>query len=174
MLEMEYEKTYLAKYLPEGLRDCDKKEVLDVYIPKSEKHPTLRIRKNGSKFEITKKEPVSEDCSEQEEHTIHLNETEFKALSKTEGNRVRKIRYLYPFKGRVAEIDIFLDGLEGLALVDFEFKTREEKQAFEMPDFCLADVTQDKFVAGGMLCGRSYKDIEEDLKAFNYQKLAID
>ena len=43
-----------------------------------------------------------------------------------------------------------------------------------MPDFCLADVTQEKFIAGGMICGKSYEDIEKELKRFNYVKLFLD
>jgi len=36
-------------------------------------------------------------------------------------------------------------------LVEFEFDTREEKAAFKMPWFCLADVTKEDFVAGAAL-----------------------
>lgn len=42
-----------------------------------------------------------------------------------------------------------------------------------MPEFCLADVTQDAFIAGGMLAGKSFKDIEKDLGKFNYQKITV-
>ena len=55
--------------------------------------------------------------------------------------------------------------------VDFEFETEEEKEKFEMPEFCLADVTQENFIAGGMLAGKKYKDIEKELERFEYKKL---
>ena len=42
---IELEKTYLVKKLPEGLKDCKFKEIIDVYIPESSELPTLRIRK---------------------------------------------------------------------------------------------------------------------------------
>ena len=42
-----------------------------------------------------------------------------------------------------------------------------------MPDFCLADVTQEVFIAGGMLCGKCYKDIEDDLARIGYKKLSV-
>ena len=51
---IELEKTYLVKKLPEGLKNCEFKEIIDVYIPASSEHPTLRIRKNGDTYEITK------------------------------------------------------------------------------------------------------------------------
>jgi len=64
--------------------------------------------------------------------------------------------------------------LKGLILVDFEFDKMEEKDSFDMPDFCLVDITQEVFIAGGMLCGKSYEDIEEYLKRFGYIKLFLD
>jgi len=171
---IELEKTYLVKYLPEGLRKCDHKEILDIYIPESSRHPVVRIRKYGEQYEITKKEPVAEDSSIQTEQTVKLNQEEFEELNKLPGKRVRKIRYYYDYQGRTAEIDVFQDKLLGLVWVDFEFEGADEKDSFSMPEFCLADVTQEEFIAGGMLAGKSYQDIEEDLTKFNYNKLFLD
>ncbi|MBU4086633.1 MAG: hypothetical protein KKB21_03600, partial [Nanoarchaeota archaeon] len=141
---IERELTFLAKRLPEGLADCKFKEVLDIYLPKESRHPTLRIRKNGDKYEITKKEPINEgDSSEMLEETIPLTKEEFQELSTIEGKRVRKLRYYYDHNGKTAEVDIFQDDLKGLVIIDFEFETSEEKNTFEMPDFCLANITQE-------------------------------
>jgi adenylate cyclase len=171
---IELELTYLAKSLPVGLEKCSRKEVSDIYIPKAREHPTLRIRKNGDKYEMTKKEPVIlGDSSKQAEHTIPLTEEEFAELQHLKGKRVRKIRYLYPIAGRIAEVDVFQDKLYGLVLVDVEFESEDEKAQFKMPDFCLADVTQEKFTAGGMLCGKSFKDIKEELKKYKYKKIFL-
>jgi len=170
---IELERTFLAKYIPAGLEKCESKEIIDIYVPKQAVHPVIRIRKNGNKYEITKKEPVDNDASHQIEHTISLTENEFKALSKIEGKEIHKIRYYHPFNGKKAEIDVFLDKLRGLVLVDFEFNTKKEKDSFVMPDFCLADVTYEDFVAGGMLCGKKYDDIKEKLKKFSYRKLTL-
>lgn len=46
------------------------------------------------------------------EHTIPLDADEYAALMAIPGKKVRKIRYYYDFHGRVAEIDVFRDGLE--------------------------------------------------------------
>ena len=172
MTELELEKTYLAKSLPQGLEKCLHKEIIDIYIPADAVHPVLRLRKKGNVFEMTKKEPdIEGDASEQTEHTIKLTEEEYKALSSIKGKRVRKVRYDYEYKGHNAEIAIFKDDLDGLVLVDVEFKDTKSKNAFAMPDFCLADVTQDEIFAGGMLCGKKYADIEGKLKELGYVKL---
>ena len=171
---IEFEKTYLAKEIPAGLSECRRKEIIDIYIPKSRRHPTLRIRKNGNRFEMTKKEPVEDDASHQKEQTIVLTEEEFLVLNKLDGKRVRKIRYYYEYDRIVAEIDVFQDALLGLVLVDVEFENFSEKEEFKMPDFCLADISNEEFIAGGMICGKSYEDISSDLGRFGYKKLFLE
>jgi hypothetical protein len=156
MTEIELERTYLAKFLPEGLLACLKKEIKDIYIPESEVHPVLRVRQRGDKYEIT----------------IALTKEEFLALEQVAGKKVRKIRHYYNYNGVQAEVDVFQDDLAGLVLVDFEFKEVADKNNFELPDFCLVDVTQDKTFAGGMICGKKYSDIEAHLSKLGYKKLS--
>ncbi|PIU16348.1 hypothetical protein COT20_00500 [bacterium (Candidatus Gribaldobacteria) CG08_land_8_20_14_0_20_39_15] len=171
-MKIELERTFLLKNIPAGMEKCKSIEIIDIYIPKSAKHPILRIRKKGGAFEITKKYPLVEnDSSEHVEHTISLAKEEFEELSQIEGKRLRKNRYFYPFEGKTAEIDIYLDNLEGLGVVDFEFTSRQEKDSFKIPDFCLAEVTQDEIIAGGILAGKKYSDIELLLNKYNYKKI---
>ena len=169
---IELEKTYLIKKLPENLENCKFKEIIDLYLPESSEHSKIRLRRNGDRYELTKKEPVNgTDSSCQEEQTIILTEIEFNTFNQLKGQKVHKLRYYYNYNGRVAEIDVFQDLLKGLVLVDFEFKTIEEKDSFKMPEYCLADVTQDVFTAGGVICGKCYNDIEGELKKYNYNKI---
>jgi CYTH domain-containing protein len=168
---IEHERTFLIKILPTGLEKCKSKEIIDVYHPKEAVHPVIRLRKNGDKYELTKKELVDKgDHSRQKEQTINLTQKEFEAFSKLPGKKIHKIRYMYSHDGRISEIDVFKGELEGLAFADFEFKTEEEKEAFKMPDFCLVEVTNEEFMAGGMLCGKKYEEIESKLAAFGYKK----
>ncbi|MDP3882041.1 MAG: hypothetical protein Q8Q31_04165 [Nanoarchaeota archaeon] len=171
---IELEKTYLAKQIPAGLKECKNKEIIDIYIPKESKHPILRIRKNGDKYEMTKKEPDPHgDASKQTEHTIFLTPLEFQALQNLDGKKLHKVRYYYDHEGRTSEIGVFQGPLYGLILVDFEFDNEEDKEKFQMPDFCLAEVTNAESLAGGILCGKSYRDIESELNKFNYNKLFL-
>jgi CYTH domain-containing protein len=169
---IELERTFLAKYIPEEIKTCPCKEIMDVYLPGSSPHPKLRLRKRGEVFEITKKEPVEgKDSSRQEEQTISLSQEEFEALAKLEGKKFRKLRYYWNSPFGHAEVDVFQDNLKGLVLVDFEFENVGKKDAFQMPDFCLLDVTQELCLAGGMLAGKKYLDIERDLEKMGYSPI---
>lgn len=171
----EFELTYLARELPKGLSASPRKEMLDIYIPSTAKHPTLRVRKQGERLEITKKEPVKgNDSSHMLETTIPLRPDEFEELASIKGKRVEKTRFYYSENGIGYEIDVFRSGLSGLVVVDVEFKSNEEKSRFKMPSWCLAEVTQEKFIAGGMLCGKTYEDITADLARYGYRKLEAD
>lgn len=173
MAVVELEKTYLAKYLPINLGTFPSKEIIDLYLPADAQHALLRIRKSGDYIEITKKTMVGNDASHQIEQTIDLTAEEYGAFSFIVGKRLRKMRYYYPYQGINTEIDVFLDDLAGLVLVDVEFASADLKDTFTMPDFCLADVTQDEWLAGGVLSGKTYADIEEILKSYHYQKLVL-
>ncbi len=168
----EIELTFLVKTLPLGFENSLQKEMLDIYIPASSEHPVLRVRKSGDVYEITKKEPISgNDSSYQLETTIPLNVEEFEYVQLLPGKRVEKTRYFYEEFGTQYEIDVFGGSLKGLVLADVEFGSLKARDAFSMPDWCLADVTQEKYIAGGVLAGKHYSDIEEKLKSFGYKKL---
>ena len=169
---IELELTYLAKYIPRELDWKNFKEIVDIYVPNGTNHLTLRLRKSGDKYELTKKEPLKgKDSSIQLEQTIPLKEEEYMTLAKLKGRLIRKKRYYYTYMDQPVEIDIFQDNLKRLVLIDFEFKTKKEKDSFKMPHFCMADITQEKFIAGGVLCGKTYKELEKDLKKWGYKKI---
>jgi len=173
MTTIELERTYLARYLPEDMDKFPFVDLVDIYLPVTSPHPKLRIRKRGEIYEATKKTVIDQgDRSQMTEQTIPLDSQEFEALSHVHGKRIHKQRHIYPYQKYTAEIDVFLEDLAGLVLIDFEFATIQELKAFKIPDFCLVEVTQEKFLAGGVLCGRSFEQIVPLLKQFNYQRLS--
>jgi CYTH domain-containing protein len=174
-MEIERERTFLLKYIPKDLKKCESVEMLDIYIPESAEHPVLRIRKRGDVSEITKKQPlVGNDSSEQSEHTISLTPEEYAELASLSGKRLHKRRYFYPVGEQTAEVDIYLDDLAGLGVADFEFDSREAMDKLAMPDFCLIDVTQEEMIAGGILAGKTYADLEKFLQGIGYEKITSD
>ena len=171
---IEIERTFLVKFLPKSLEKCKSKEVFDIYIPKTAKRPSLRIRQNGKKFEITKKQQFAEsDSTNHNEHSIPLTREEFKELSKLDGKKFRKKRYYYPYEGKTVEIDIYQDKLEGLVLAEFEFKTIAEKNSFKKPYFCIVDITAEKNRKNGILSAKNqtFKEISTKLKKHGYKRI---
>ncbi len=172
MVELELEKTYLAKYLPHNLLTLRSEVISDVYIPATAEHAMLRLRHKGDTYCITKKVPVSgTDSSRQHEHTIDLSVQEYEALASCSAKKFVKRRYFTEFNGHSAEVDVYQEDLAGLVVIDFEFPSDEAMQQFSPPDICLADVTQDALIAGGKLAGKTYEDIRQELEAYKYQPL---
>lgn len=173
-VEVELELTYLAKKLPKELQGVTPRRLLDIYVPEDADRPFIRLRRQDSQYEITKKRPINdEDASRQTEQTIPLDEDEFVALSKASNRKVEKDRYEVELQGHHAEVDVFQNKLAGLVLIDFEFETLAAMQSFQPPACCLVDVTQERFLAGGQLSGKSYANIEADLQRFNYKKFSL-
>lgn len=171
---IERERTFLAKFLPENLNTCPHKEITDLYFPAASDHAKARVRKQGNAYQIVKKTLLNPgDASTQVEQVINLDKAEYDALTTIEGKLLTKVRYYFSYQGGTAEIDIFKGSLNGLVLIDFEFEDEAAMKQFQIPDFCLAEVTQDEWIAGGILCGKSYADLEEKLNIFDYQKLFL-
>ena len=169
-MAVEIERTFLAKYLPRDLLKYPYKDCLDIYVPSSSRHPHLRIRQLGEVYEITKKQPIT-SASHQQETTIPLSKEEFIELATVKGKRVQKRRYYYRVDDHMAEIDIFGGDLSGLVLVDFEFISLDKASQFVPPEFCLINITQEEFIAGGYLTGKNFSDVQSRLNKFHYQQI---
>ena len=171
-LEIELELTYLARELPAEIAGISPRRLFDIYVPEQISRPFIRLRQKGDQYEITKKKPLNDnDSSIQSEQTIPLDKEEFSALSTSSKRSVEKDRYQVGIDGNMAEVDVFTGALEGLVVIDFEFKSIEDMQAFTPPSCCLVEVTQELFIAGGQLAGRTYADIEDDLARYKYVKV---
>ncbi len=172
-VELEREYTFLMTKLPANLGEFPSKIIEDDFIPASSNHPQLRIRRNGDSYVITKKSPETNgDSSRMIEHTIELSFEEYTALNQLPGKRLKKRRFAYQIDEYTAEVDVYLNNLEGLVLIDFEFSSDQAMADFIKPSFVGADITQDSLLAGGMLCGKAYTDIESYLaEKYDYKPL---
>lgn len=172
-VEYELERTFLVKNLPKGFKNSNFIDIEDNYFPKNSAHANLRIRKEGDRKIMTKKYRKQErDASIMIEETILLSNSEYDFINKLNGKKLLKRRYFFNYEvGQFCEIDVYQDKLKGLVTVDFEFKSIKEKNNFIVPSFCLAEITNECFIAGGVLSGKSFKDIEKNLIIFNYKKI---
>lgn len=171
---VELELTFLANALPD-LSGMRRTTMEDVYFPgDTGVHPQLRVRRRGDVHKITKKVRVAAaDASQHIEATIPLTADEYDALVDGRTRRILKTRYQCTLAGHPAEVDVFSGELKGLVLIDFEFDDVAELDTFVAPPICLADVTNEEFLAGGLLAGKHYADIANDLKRFGYRAITI-
>ncbi len=160
----ENERTFLVNEVPADLLSSEPVEIVDLYVPQDPGvHPRVRLRREGARHELTKKTPTrAGDASQHLEQTIELSVDEFDALA-IGNRRLEKLRYDVVIGGYRAQLDVFTGMLAGLVLIDFEFSSRAELEAFTPPAVCGPDVTQEDFIAGGRLAGRRLAEIEGDL-----------
>lgn len=172
---MEFELTFLAREMPPEIKGNSGELLTDTYFPETGvRHPSLRIRQRGDVRELTKKIQLADgDASAHRELTVPLTREEYSGLAGDNKRTVSKVRYAVSIGGYEAEVDVFQGALAGLVLIDFEFPNEDEMRAFVPPAVCLADVTQEEFIAGGVLAGKCYDDLKEQLGAFNYQPIQV-
>ena len=168
--EQELERTFLARHMPPQIRGATSKLITDTYIPETLEHALIRLRDTDGAYELTKKMPVDgTDSTNQLEHTIPLERSEYEVFKSLSRKVVVKRRYYSTFYGRAAEVDVFMGSLKGLILIDFEFQDEPTMRAFTPSEVCLAEVSQEAFIADGMLAGKAYDDIARQLQAYKYE-----
>jgi len=160
---LEIEKTFLVKNIPSDLSGYKSYQIKQGYI--SSPPSPLRIRQKGDKFELTKKLPIKgNDFSIAEEINILLTEYEFNKLWPLTEKSLEKTRYIIPLENDLyAELDIFHDKLEGLAVVEVEFTSEEQMDNFQAPEWFGKDITQEHYSANCFLAGKTYLEVKTEL-----------
>lgn len=137
---MEIERKFLVKELPANLESYEQQHISQGYI---NTNPVVRIRRSNDDYYLTYK---GKGMMVREEYNLPLNEESFlHMLPKIDGILIDKTRYLIPLDGKlVAELDIFQGTLAPLRIVEVEFDSEEEANAFIPPAWFGDDVTQSK------------------------------
>jgi len=150
MENMEIEKKYTIKRLPENLADYPCKIIEQAYLNTS---PVIRIRKSNDKYTLTYK---GSGLMAREEYNMPLNEQSYlHLLQKTDGNVITKKRYLIPLENPqfddsfypmtdpnlVIELDIFEPPFAPLVMAEVEFWDTYMAEAFIPPEWFDEDVT---------------------------------
>ncbi|MBL8159893.1 hypothetical protein JNJ66_05510 [Candidatus Saccharibacteria bacterium] len=164
-----HEKTYLVRYVPAQIEGAASEIIEDAYIPESADHGRLRLRHRGDRYQLSKRFATDQaDFSTLSELTIELTGEEYAAFRSLTAKVVRKRRFYCTIYGRPAEVDVFLDELDGLMIIDFPFNDAAEMSGFQPPEVCLADITQEPVADGGYLAGKTYGQIQYELERFDY------
>ncbi len=137
---MEIERKFLVKELPENMDSYEQKHIAQGYMCTN---PVVRIRRSNDDYFLTYK---GRGKMVREEHEFPLTAEAFEhMLPKIDGILIDKVRYLIPLEdGHTAELDIFQGVLAPLRLVEVEFASVEEAEAFVAPDWFGDDVTNSK------------------------------
>ena len=138
---MEIERKYLIdeKNLPADLESCRSVLIEQGYLCRK---PVVRIRRQDDDYILTYK---SGGLMAREEYNLPLTQEAFeKLLPKAEGVIIHKTRYKIPIEQSdlVIELDLF-HAPSNLIMAEVEFPDEESANAFIMPDWFLADVTND-------------------------------
>lgn len=170
----ELKRVFLLQDLPKPLvRSASHLQIFDNYI----ENTRLRIRSVRSpetkewNFILQQRVPPNEDFYFWKIAEIYLNEAEHAIFEQFEGreiqknerkesNEIRKNRYFYELNGKQIEIDMFLGDLWGLVLAQVFFENESEMQNSEIPDFSIAEVTQNPFFFGENLVGKKFSDVQ--------------
>lgn len=136
---MEIERKFLIKQVP---IDLTKQPTLIIEQGYLNTNPVVRVRRQDDKYYLTYK---SGGMLAREEYNLPLNKKAYEHLvAKTDGNLIRKKRYLIPLDERLTvELDEFLPPFAPLMLAEVEFSSIEEANAFIPPDWFAEDVTYD-------------------------------
>ena len=136
---MEIERKFLVDSLP-PLDGIAFKEITQGYLCT---RPVVRVRKEGDEYILTYK---GKGHLAREEYNLPLTKDSFEHLvEKCDGHLINKTRYYIPLDGGlVAELDIFKAPHEGLVVVEVEFETTRQAEAFAPPSWFGMDVTYDK------------------------------
>lgn len=137
--QIEIEKKYLLKRLPEYLADLPQVEIDQGYLAIDERGVEVRLRKAGETRLLTVKTQQGDTRVERE---ITLSADQFAELwPATQGRRLRKVRYRMPYDGFTIEIDVYKGHASGITVAEIEFPDPAARAAFEKPDWLGEDVS---------------------------------
>lgn len=138
----EIERKFLVDQLKlPDLEDVPYKDIRQGYLAIEPSGSEVRLRDKGGVYTIAKKMGKGLVRAEIE---MPITEELFEALwPGTEGRVVEKRRYTIPHNGRIIELDMFKSPLH-VVLAEVEFPSVQEANAFEAPDWFVADVTSDR------------------------------
>ena len=135
---MEIERKYLVRRLPDDLSKYEAKKIAQGYLCTD---PVVRIRRSNDNYYMTYK---GDGLMVREEYNLPLTREAYEhLLPKIDGLLIAKTRYLIPLTDRLtAELDVFEGVLSALTLVEVEFYSVEDANAFVPPEWFGEDVTE--------------------------------
>ncbi len=141
-MSTEIERKFLVADLPD-LSGTEKAVVRQGYLTAPDDSTELRLRQKNDRYFLTLK---GSGVLVRVEREAEISAEQFNTFwPETDGRRVEKERFTGQLPdGRVFELDVFQGDLAPLRLVEVEFQTEAEAEAYAPPEWFGADVTADK------------------------------
>jgi adenylate cyclase len=135
---MEIERKFLLERVPDDLPEG--LEIEQGYLAVGEDGVEVRVRRYGDERTLTIKSGPAHVRTEEE---FELDERRFEALwPLTEGRRIVKTRHRVDLgEDLTAEVDVYADAHEGLAVAEVEFADEAASDGFEAPGWLGREVT---------------------------------
>jgi adenylate cyclase len=132
----EIERKFRVAHLPKCLGDGTALRQAYVAV---EGDVEVRVRSDGTHHVLTVKGGAG---LERDEVEVAIDPAEFADLWRLAGDRhLEKTRHRVDLDGVTAELDLYAGALAGLAVVEVEFASRQEAEAFDPPDWFGAELT---------------------------------
>lgn len=142
--KIERERRWLVAALPEHLALSSPAEIEDLYLADT----LIRVRKmarvNRTEYKLTKKRALPE-TGEHALTTIYLSEVEYRLFDSLPGRRIQKTRHYFEYASHGCAIDEFPNGQR---IIEVEFISTEDLDAFEPPAFFGQEVTSEPGFTG--------------------------
>jgi adenylate cyclase len=167
MSNIEVERVFLLKNLPEDLLEYKHIDIKIGDFTQDNDVDILKIRQKGDKFELIKKEVITD--LERKEYVIPLTKSEFDLLFPVTIRKHTKKRFFYPLDKYTCEIDLYLEDMSGYARAEVEFKDAEEADDFVPPAWFGDEITSINHVIHEGLGEISFKIMKD-----RYEKRDMD
>jgi len=167
MNNIEVERVFLLKKLPEDLLEYKHIDIKIGDFTQNNDVDILKARQKGDKFELIKKETISD--LERKEYVIPLSENEFNILFPVTSRKHSKKRFFYPLDKFTCEIDFYLEDMLGYARAEVEFESSKEAEEFTPPSWFGDEITSINHIIHEGLGEISFQTMED-----RYKKRGID
>lgn len=143
--ELEIEKKYKVKELPENLSSFEYELIEQSYLNKGGAPIRLRkfIKGDEMRCVFSKKSRISEKTFECIEHNVELPERIYQELLKAkEGRTIIKTRYKIPLTDKLKiDLDVFHDFFEGVCTAEIEYESVKQANSYVVPDWLGEELT---------------------------------
>ncbi len=172
--KLEIERKFLVKFptswstlseMFDGLVDV--KRISQTYLVPKGKEPAARVRKTvegltgdtKTVYHFNQKKPVESGVHEETEREIGQSKYEtYLENANPKKSSVEKTRFVFKFNDQIFELDVFKGSLKGLAILEIELESKDDK--VELPPFLgiVKEVTDDKKYTNFALADNKYHE----------------